>query len=333
MRSLLRVEATRLRWRRAIVLLLVAAVAVPALIFAATAWNTRPVSEGERDQILSERYAAKEVRRCERDPANFLYPEPNSQDAEVVTAACEAQILDWYGGRSTLLLDQEVRAGSVLGVVAVVGLLMLLVGTTFVGHDWNSGSMSNQLLFEPRRSRVWAAKALVVLATGTLVAGLVLAAYWTGLWVLAGSRGLPTGGGVVGDGFELVLRSAVLAGAAALGGYALTMLFRSTVATIGVLFAVSVVGGTLIGLLNSGGPDSSQRWQPQTHLAGWVTNEARYYDESSLPEECLSGRRVRGVDCDGEQVVTAADAGAYLGLLLLGAGAVSLVSYRRRDVP
>ena len=29
--------------------------------------------------------------------------------------------------------------------------MMLLVGTTFAGHDWNTGSMSNQLLFEPRR--------------------------------------------------------------------------------------------------------------------------------------------------------------------------------------
>ncbi len=332
MRSLLRVEATRLRWRRAIVLLLVAAVAVPALIFATTAWNTRPVSEAEQDQILSERYAAKEVRRCERDPGNFLYPEPTSQDAEVVTAACEAQILEWYGGRSTLLLDQEVREGSVLGVAAVVGLLMLLVGTTFVGHDWNSGSMSNQLLFEPRRSRVWAAKALVVLGVGTLVAGLVLAAYWAGLWVLAGSRDLPTGGGVVGDGFEMVLRSAVLAGAAALGGYALTMLFRSTVATIGALFAVSVIGGTLLGLLGSG-DSSTERWQPQLNLAAFVTNDVRYYDESDLPQECFTRRGGEGEECNGEQVLTATDGGVYLGVLLLGAGAVSLLSYRRRDVP
>ena len=47
--------------------------------------------------------------------------------------------------------------GSGLAVV-VSHLLLVLVGTTFVGHDWNSGSMSNQLLFEPRRLRVWAAK-------------------------------------------------------------------------------------------------------------------------------------------------------------------------------
>lgn len=332
MRALVAVEATRLRWRRAVVLLLVAAVAVPALVLAATAWDTRPVSEAEQEQLLADRYAVKEVRRCERDPANYLYPAPASTDTALVEQACRAQVLEWYGGRPTLRLDAETREGSVLGVVAVVSLLMLLAGTTFVGHDWSSGSMSNQLLFEPRRSRVWAAKAVVVTLTGLLVAGVVLAAYWAVLWALAASRGLPVGEGVVGDGFELVARGSVLAAAAALGGYALTMLFRSTVATIGVLFAVSVLGGTLIGLLGSGG-GSTERWQPQLNLVAFVTNELRYYDESSLPEECFSRRGGRGEECDGERVLTATDGGAYLGVLLLGAGAASLVSYRRRDVP
>ncbi len=332
MRALLRVEATRLRWRRAVVLLLVAAVAAPALILASVAWSTRPVSAAEQDRILSERYAAKEVRRCERDPEGFLYPAPASTDAAVVEQACRAQILDWYGGRATLQLGSETREGSLLGVVAVVGLLMLLVGTTFVGHDWSSGSMSNQLLFEPRRARVWAAKAVVVTLVGALVAGAVLTAYWTGLWGLAASRDLATGGGVVGDGFELVARGALLAAAGALGGYALTMLFRSTVATIGVLFAVSVVGGTLIGLLGSVG-GNTERWQPQLNVLAFVTNELRYYDESDLPEECFTRRGGSGAECEGERVLTATDGGLYLGVLLLGAGALSLGSYRRRDVP
>ena len=332
MRALLRVEATRLRWRRAVVLLLVAAVAVPALVLASVAWSTRPVSEAEADQILSERYVAKEVRRCERQPENYLGYEPGRGDAVQLEQACRAELLRWYGGRATLRLEAETREGSLLGVVAVVGLLMLLVGTTFVGHDWASGSMSNQLLFEPRRARVWAAKAVVVTLVGTLVAGAVLAAYWAGLWALAASRDLATGGGVVGDGFEVVARGALLAAAGALGGYALTMLFRSTVATIGVLFAVSVVGGTLIGLLGSAG-GSTERWQPQLNVLAFVTNDLRYHDDSDLPEECFTGRGGSGEECNGERVLTATDGGLYLGALLLGAGALSLGSYRRRDVP
>ena len=49
------VELTRLRWRRAILLLLVAVVVLPALLFASTAWNTRPMSDSEIDSLLSER--------------------------------------------------------------------------------------------------------------------------------------------------------------------------------------------------------------------------------------------------------------------------------------
>ncbi len=45
MRGLL-VELTRLRWRRAVLLLLVAVVVLPALLLATTAWNTRPSRRG-----------------------------------------------------------------------------------------------------------------------------------------------------------------------------------------------------------------------------------------------------------------------------------------------
>ena len=39
---------------------------------------------------------------------------------------------------------------------------MVIAGCTFVGADWASGSMTNQLLFVPRRTRVWLAKAAAV---------------------------------------------------------------------------------------------------------------------------------------------------------------------------
>ena len=44
---LLRVELTRLRWRRAIVVLLVACVAVPLVLLAGYAWDTRPFSDAD----------------------------------------------------------------------------------------------------------------------------------------------------------------------------------------------------------------------------------------------------------------------------------------------
>ena len=59
--------------------------------------------------------------------------------------------VEWYTNRPALDLDAQ-RRESGLAVVVVLTMLLVLVGTTFVGHDWNSGSMSNQLLFEPRRA-------------------------------------------------------------------------------------------------------------------------------------------------------------------------------------
>ena len=50
MKDLLVVELNRLRWRRAVVLLAGVAVVLPLFIFTVTAWNTRPVSDAERQQ-------------------------------------------------------------------------------------------------------------------------------------------------------------------------------------------------------------------------------------------------------------------------------------------
>ena len=61
---LLAVELTRLRWRRAVVILLVGCVVIPALLWAGLAWSTRPVSDAEIQQ-------AKEHGRPEqRGPAS-----------------------------------------------------------------------------------------------------------------------------------------------------------------------------------------------------------------------------------------------------------------------
>ena len=316
-------ELTRLRWRRAVLLLLVGAVVLPALLLAGTAWNTRPVSEADVDAILSDRYAREEVDRCERRPERYL------GDAEVADAsACRALVAGWYGGRSPLDVAGE-RTGTLVAASTVVLLLLLLLGTTFVGHDWNTGSMSNQLLFEPRRVRVWATKATAVTLLALLVAAAVLAAYWTGLLALASARDLAVPDAVRTDGYQQVGRTAVLAGGTALGGFALTMLFRSTVATVGVVFALAVASGALLGIIGEG----SGRWTPPLNVLAVVQGGTTYYDESSLPPECFTGRGVPDGGCDGTQVITAADGGVYLGSFLALAVAGSVASFRRRDVP
>ena len=69
-----------------------------------------------------------------------------------------------YLYRSAFDLARSPRRRRRMAAITILAGLMMLVGTTFAGHDWNTGSMSNQLLFEPRRLRVWAAKGLAVAA-------------------------------------------------------------------------------------------------------------------------------------------------------------------------
>lgn len=316
------VELTRLRWRRAVLLLLVAAVVLPALLLAGTAWSSRPMSDAEVDSLLADRFAQREVTRCERQPQN--YPEVSTSDPD----ACRELIAGWYGGRQPLSVQGELDDG-LLAASTLVLLLLVLAGTTFVGHDWNTGSMSNQLLFEPRRGRVWATKAAALVLVAGLLGTAVLAAYWAGLLGLAASRDLTVPDGVVGDGFEQVLRTGALGAAGALGGYALTMLFRSTVATVGVLFALAVASGAVLGIVGQ----ASARWTPPLNVVAVVQDGVSYYDESTVPPECFTGRGPQGVECSGERTISAADGGLYLGTGLLLVTLASVVSFRRRDVP
>ena len=333
MRRLLGVELTRLRLRRAVLLMVAAAFIIPFVIGVAAWWNTRPPSPEEQrrvdQQVAAEReqpYVQRELRKCLDRPERYgVDPEADVQ------ATCELNVLpqpEWFGYYQELNLASERQEGSGLGVVVVVTLLMVLAGTTFAGADWNSGSMSNQLLFEPRRVRVWLAKALAVTGLAGVVGVVVLSGYWLALYAVARSRDLRVPEGVLLDCLQMGWRGAAVAAAAALGGYALTMLFRSTVATLGVLFAVSLAGGLLIaatGIADSG------RWQPQNNFTAVVLDGTEYYVE--VPQDCYVRRPPTDLDCDETRTLTAASGSFYSGTLLLVAGIPSLLLFRRRDVP
>lgn len=320
---LLSVELTRLRWRRAVVILLAGCVLVPALIFAGLAWNTRPLTDADIrdaqaqvDREAQQPYVQDELARCLEHPRDY------SADPEDPQASCTEMVspqVEQFLYRPQLDVANE-RTGSGFAVLTILVGMLMLIGTTFVGHDWASGSMSNQLLFEPRRLRVWAAKAGVVFLTGLVISAAVLAAYWGGIWLLAESRGLQANG----HQWELIrnsaLRGSVLTAFAAVGGYSLTMLFRSTVATLGLLFAFTVGGSLLIvSVLGS----AAERWLVPTNFLAVLNNGYVYYagcDGYSDSSGCTAH-------------LTLAEGATYLGVLLVVAVALSLWSFQRRDIP
>ena len=328
MMRLLALELTRLRWRRAVVVLLAGCALVTVVILAGTAWTTRPISDVElsyaQDQVERDRESGqfqREIRRCEKAPDNYGVPE---------AALCRERVgpqVDWYVSRSELRPREALR-GPGLGVITILMGLLMLVGTTFAGADWNSGSMSNQLLFEPRRSRVWLAKAGAVLALALTTSAVLLATFWGGVALLVRSRGID----VPPEIPELIAassgRAVLVIGAAAVGAYAVTMLVRSTVFTLGAMFAV-VVGATLLLALVG----VSEAWFPNKNLGAVIWNGTTYYLDP--PDACFQGNGLppRGLDCSGTARLDLWTAVRNLGVVLAGAAALSVWSFRRRDVP
>jgi hypothetical protein len=310
--TLVKVELTRLRWRRAVIGLLVLAVLVPAATFTIRFVDTRPQSI---ESLTSDygSYVVDEVERC-----------VNRRGADS-QETCEKRIAAQFG--NDLDIREEREEGGALAVLLLVGLLMLLVGTTFAGHDWNTGSMSNQLLFEPRRARVWAAKAVAVALLASAVTLVVSAAYWSGIWTTVAVRDLPIPNHAVAAGYKQVVLAAVFAAACAVFGYALTMLLRSTVATMGLLFAVMFLAVVTTGLF---GFDSGlERFMPWGNFYAYAVGSYEYFADLG---PCLGRGLDGGCTSDAHHITRAASL-LYFGLVLAAVSVPSLLSFRQRDLP
>jgi hypothetical protein len=269
-------------------------------------------------QTVSQPQFQHDLRECEQDPGDFLGPDATAADcAPNLTPRAED-----YLNRSTLSLDEE-RGDSGIAVVVIVTVLMIIAGTTFAGADWASGSMSNQLLFEPRRQRVWWAKAVAAFV-GTGVSALVIVVgFWLALYLAAQSRGIDTGATAQEAIRWLAGRGVLLAAVAGLGGFALTMLVRHTVGTLAILFAYAAGGEALLALLPIERPG---RFSPANNLFAWIRDGVRVFDPSVT---CTPTQQV----CEQQFRLSLGHGATYLAILLVLAMVLSLFSFARRDIP
>ncbi|WP_232677050.1 ABC transporter permease subunit [Nocardioides sp. R-C-SC26] len=330
MRRLLVVELNRLRWRRAIVVLLLAAAVIPLLLVGERYLTTsKPTAEDyavAQQNFESElAYSERESAKCERKPERYdIDPSADDlaqrcRDIFYFPTSVEEYI---YVERIDLAYERLERSG--VAVAAMLGVVMFLIGTTFVGHDWNTGSMSNQLLFETRRLRVWAAKLVAVAAVALLACLVITTSFWLLMDLARHARGFDQGDGVLGDALGQGLRTSAMGAAAAAGGYLFTMLTRSTVFTLGVLFGVSVAGGVLLATV---GPSDVGPVDPIINARAAAIGEASYYVEAPCEGD------PSGSICFTERTRDGDDGAIYYGVVLAVVGAASVVSFRRRDLP
>ncbi|CAM3244947.1 ABC transporter permease subunit [Nocardioides dubius] len=329
MRSLLKVELTRLRWRRAVLVMLLGAVVAPLLIAAGVLWDTRPVSDADIARAKEDAQYSAEMSRpayddCVADPSGYgvtADDDPASACRDMVGYYPDSENWQDYLYRSVLNLPAQLDE-SASAVAAIVVILAILLGTTFVGADWASGSMSNQLLFEPRRTRVWWAKGITVALAGAVLTLLGLVVFWAVLGTGAALRDVSVPGSLWGDVAGHAGRAMILGAAAALAGFALTMFFRSTVATLGVVVVVTALSSLIVGLMPIADPI---QWQPTMHALAFLQNG---FDYTYWPSNCWDS------DCgEEERTISMLRGSLFLGTLVLAAVAASLASFRRRDVP
>ena len=320
---LLLVELSRLRSRRTVVLVLLGAVLLVGLIAGSTVYETRPVSgadlaqaQAQVDRDRERPRVQRDYQRCLEDPAEFMGPDASE-------AECEQMLpqLDWYLYRPQLDLGEQVEGGG-LAVLLLLAGVAIVVGATFAGADWATGSMSNQLLFEPRRTKVWLAKAAALALALAVVSAVVVAAFWSVLLVTAQLRDISAAPGVTREIWHTSARGVVLAAGAGLGSFALTMLFRHTVGTLSLLLGYAVAGEALAAALPI---RKVSQWTLSANTQAWLQHGARIYDDSICSD--------LQAECDPSYLLSFSHATTLLGLVLLLVVVVSVVSFRRRDIP
>jgi ABC-2 type transport system permease protein len=318
--GLVRVELTRFRSRRAILVIAAVAVLLSAVVAFKTADDSRPFSAQERATAAAQADIAANdndnqatLASCRADPSLYFGRTAGAASCERLLPTSN-DFLD----RSPLRLH-VVMSHNGLSVALLLIVLLAIGGAAFAGADWMSGSITNQVLFEPRRSRVWAAKAVAVGLGSLTIAIVAMAVFWIPLRLVVAARDLP-----VVDGSSVVwsiVRVLVLAVLAPVFAYALSMLFRQTVATIGLLLGAGLAAEIVLGLL----PLSGTGWLSPTHnVLAWILGRTRYLDPSLT---------CGGVDCDQLRTLDMWPAAGLMGLVsvvvLLGSWQV----FRRRDLP
>lgn len=319
------VELGRFRSRRAIALMLLAAALLTALIATTTVWSTRPVDAAEMRQAqaharkdASSPQFRRELRRCRSNPTEYL-------DSNATAGQCAQRMTprpEWYLDRPQLTLD-GVREDAGLGALLLLAGIMVIVGATFAGADWASGSMSNQLLFEPRRTRVWLGKAVAVTLGSMAATAVIVTGFWAAMFLAADARGIATPATVQESIRAMVGRGVLLAGLGALGAFSLTMLLRHTVGTLAVLVGYAAGGTAVLAALPFAGMG---RWSVDHNVFAWLRNGYSYFDDS------VPCRRMSDV-CSQTVHLTLAQGATYLGVLLGLVVVASVLLFRRRDIP
>jgi ABC-2 type transport system permease protein len=231
--TLLWVEIRRILARRIVLgagILVLAAIVVAGIVVFVRSHRAEP---GDLQAARIERQA--EIAACSRGEFGVSPDEiPPEMTLEEV---CEEFVVG-----ELVVQDPRFHLTSVNGVLGGTSgfliALLLVLGASFIGAEWHAGTVATLLTWEPRRLRVFGAKALAAglfsLAAFLIVQALLAAA----LVPAAMLRGTTEGADLawLGSTFQLQLRAAIVASLAAAIGLSLASIGRNTAMALGAGF-------------------------------------------------------------------------------------------------
>lgn len=257
MNRLLRVEITRLTWRKVPLLSCLVLLAVVLLTLGAThlqARDMRPGSAAYQEQVAQyedykadqEENGAQYLAQCLEDEAQ----ERESSGDSSIDFSCTEQedvgtLAEWIGGLGALAPEMGIL---LTGLTPIFLLVPLLVGASATAAEYSHRTMGTWLTFEPRRTRVFFSKLLAVALVCAPLTFLMVAVTIVGMFGVFQFNGLPTA--LDSSAWqELVwrgLRVTLLAGVVAAVGSAAGTLLRRTSLVLGLVLVYALAGEGLI---------------------------------------------------------------------------------------
>lgn len=210
---------------------------------------------------------------------------------------------------------------------AYVALLAsFLVGASFVGAEYSTGSLANWLTFVPQRLKVYGSKLLAV-ALASALGGAVASFLMLGLVALLTRV---HGGGLtgLGDAAATAGRAVPVAVLAGVAGFTFALLTRHTVAALGIALGYLVVSSVLTSLASEAdGPLGwLPPWLPENNVAAFLEHGTTYTQYVvTVTAEGTSGDSI-------EKHLSFGHSAVYWLVLLVAAVVSGALVFRRRDV-
>lgn len=257
MNRLLRVEITRLTWRKVPLLSFLVLLAVVLLTLGATHMQARDLRPGSA--VYQEQVAQYETYKADQEEngAQYLAECLESQDQDRESSGdssidylCEEQgdigtLADWIGGLGALAPEVGILLS---GLTPIFLLVPLLVGASATAAEYSHRTMGTWLTFEPRRTRVYFSKLLAVALVSAPLTALMVAMTIAGMFGVFQFNGLPAELDAAAWQ-ELIwrgLRITLLAGVVAAVGAAAGTLLRRTSLVLGLVLVYALAGEGLI---------------------------------------------------------------------------------------